>query len=125
MRRDVDGPFIPAAGEVPSSGITAAASYWYHADDMFTVAALTDATGAVAERYHNDDYGAVRILDDDFNLRTAGANGRIESAIGNPHGFTGRGWVIDGVVVEPGEWGRLAGGEVRRHMGREPVGVHA
>jgi YD repeat-containing protein len=36
--------------------------YFYHADDLGNVLALTDATGAVAERYDYDDYGAVTFL---------------------------------------------------------------
>jgi len=90
MRRDVDGPSIPAAGEIPASGTVAATRNWYHADDLFTVVAMTDASGAVAERQHFDDYGTPRLLGADFAVLSAGTNGRIESIVGNPHGFTGR-----------------------------------
>ncbi len=57
--------------------------YFFHADDLFHVTAVTDATGAVRERYEYGAYGQPTVLD--------AAGGVIAStAIGNPYRFTGR-----------------------------------
>ncbi len=57
--------------------------YYYHADEQGSVFALTDATGAVAERYDYGDYGVPEFYAPDGTARTA-------SAIDNPYLFTGR-----------------------------------
>ncbi len=75
--------------------------YYYHADDLGSIVALTDDTGAVVETHTYGDYG----LPDWF--------GYFNSSIGNTRGFTGREW--DGEVqlyfyrtryLEP-SWGRF------------------
>lgn len=58
-------------------------NYYYHADDQHNVMAVTDATGAVVERYEYNDYGQPLIFDNSGTSRTA-------SAIGNSLMFTGR-----------------------------------
>jgi RHS repeat-associated protein len=59
-------------------------TYYYHQNGLWSVEAVTDSTGTVAERYDYDAYGAV--------TTTAGTNswGTAHSAIGNPWMFTGR-----------------------------------
>ena len=121
VRRDVDGSYIPGEGEEDPEGPTAALQYWYHADDMFTVAALTDSSGNVAERYHYDDYGTPKFLNASFALLSPAANGRIESVIGNPHGFTGREWDAESALwqyryryISPG---------LGRFLSRDPIGT--
>lgn len=71
MKRDVD-----ANGTMED--------YWYHQDDMLNVVAVTNASGAVVERYEYKDYGLPEIYDDSWNLRTGG------TAIGNTLMFNGR-----------------------------------
>ncbi len=61
------------------------AEYFFHADDQFSVVAVTDAAGEVVERYEYEDYGRPHISD-------AGGFPRAASAIGNPYRFTGRRW---------------------------------
>ena len=57
--------------------------YYYHTDDLFNVMAVTNAAGAVVERYEYQDYGEPSFFDS-----SGGAIGG--SAIGNPYLFTGR-----------------------------------
>lgn len=56
---------------------------FFHADDQNTVWAVTDASGAVVERYDYEDFGRSRVLD------PSGAP-RAGSALGNRWRFTGR-----------------------------------
>ncbi len=62
--------------------------YWLHADDTGTVFALTDASGAVVERYDYDNFGEVQFLD------PAGAPipGATQSTAGNPYLFHAARW---------------------------------
>lgn len=59
------------------------ASYYYHADDLHNVMALTDNSGSVVERYEYHDYGQPRVMD-------AGGTDIGQSVVGNPCLFTGR-----------------------------------
>ena len=70
MQRDVDGDGTPE-------------DYYYHADDLYNVVAVTDAAGNVVERYEYGDFGRPTIMDAD-SLPIA------QSAIANPYLFTGR-----------------------------------
>jgi RHS repeat-associated protein len=59
------------------------ATYFYSANTLYSVAALTSSTGAVVERYHYDAFGKrTVILANGSQLQT--------SSVGNPFGFTGR-----------------------------------
>ena len=58
-------------------------NYYYHTDDMFNVAAVTNDTGSVADRYDYGDYGQPQIMDESWIVRSA-------TAIGNPFMFAGR-----------------------------------
>ncbi len=58
-------------------------TYYYHRDALGSVTEVSDATGAIVERYEYDVYGEVTIYDGSDNALTA-------SAIGNPYLFTGR-----------------------------------
>ncbi|MCP4592167.1 MAG: RHS repeat protein, partial [bacterium] len=58
--------------------------YFYHTDDLYNVMAVTDATGAVVERYEYQDYG--QPIDPVTLAPIAGD----PSPIGNPYLFTGR-----------------------------------
>ena len=57
--------------------------FFYHADDLLNVMAVTDEAGAVVERYEYGDYGEPVFLD------PVGVE-RGQSAVGNPYVFTGR-----------------------------------
>ena len=58
-------------------------THWYHRDRQYNVIALTDAAGAVVERYTYTPYGERRILAPD------GVTVRQISAVGNPRGHQG------------------------------------
>jgi len=58
---------------------------YYHANTLFSVYALTDATENVVERYRYDAYGACTVLDDDWSADADGL-----SDVQNPYTFTGR-----------------------------------
>jgi RHS repeat-associated protein len=60
-------------------------AYYYHADDQYNVFALTDATGAVVERYDYGDFGQPEFYN-------AGGTPLTGTAYGNPYLFTGRRW---------------------------------
>jgi len=75
MHRDPDG-----AGSAP------AADYTYHQDDLFSVVALTDASGALAERYEYGDYGVPSVS------TPAGLVIFEGSQVGNRWMFQGREW---------------------------------
>jgi len=70
MQRDTDGNGTPE-------------DYYYHADDLYNVVAITSATGNVVERYEYGDCGKPL---DPSALTPVGT----PSTIGNPYGFTGR-----------------------------------
>jgi RHS repeat-associated protein len=57
---------------------------YYHQDDLFSVYAITDATGAVVERYDYSDYGEVTVQ------RADGTAKPEEYWLGNRHTYTGR-----------------------------------
>ena len=69
--------------------------YYFHRDDLYSIVALTDSTGAVAERYDYDDYGAPTFLNPDGSVQlkadstTEASN---SSALNNRYLFTGREW---------------------------------
>ncbi len=57
--------------------------YYFHTNTLGSVMAITDATGAVAERYEYDAFGKPTIYNKGYMVLTS-------SAIGNTHTFTGR-----------------------------------
>ena len=59
---------------------------YYHANDLFSVAALTDTNGSAIERYAYTAYGVLTILEAD------GSTVRSSSSYANPYTFTGRRW---------------------------------
>jgi RHS repeat-associated protein len=74
--------------DLTALGAVAAGSeelFYYHSNSLYSTAALTDAAGAVQERYAYDAYGAIIYLD------AAGTPlGTQASTIAQPHTFTGR-----------------------------------
>ncbi len=66
-------------------------TYYYHPNGLWSVEAITDATGEAVERYSYDAYGQASVLtvDQEHPFRQL-AWGTPHSAIGNPWMFTGR-----------------------------------
>ena len=62
---------------------------YYHTDAEGSVAALTDTSGTVVERYNYDAFGAATVKDANGTVRPAG------TAYGNRFLFTGREWMVD------------------------------
>ena len=62
--------------------------HYYQATDLFSVAAITDPSGAVAERYRYTPYGSVTVQNPDGSDKTGQAS--VLSAFGNTYLFTGR-----------------------------------
>jgi YD repeat-containing protein len=69
-------------GEVILIMNLAGAEFHAHTDDMGNIVALTDSSGAVAERYEYGDFGARQVFSPDGTPLRA-------SAVGNPWGFSG------------------------------------
>lgn len=79
LRKFVYGTGIDEPVLMESSG----AQYYYHFDGLGSVREISNAAGAVVEKYDYDVYGKMRIRD--------GGNNVLEkSAVGNPYSFTGR-----------------------------------
>jgi len=58
---------------------------YYHQNTLFSVYALSDASGSVMERYRFDAYGGCTVLDPDGSVDADGL-----SDVKNPYAFTGR-----------------------------------
>jgi RHS repeat-associated protein len=67
----------------PIALVTGGATYYYSANSLYSVAALTNSSRAVVERYHYDAYGKRTII-------LANGSQVQTSSVGNPFGFTGR-----------------------------------
>ncbi|MCK4365664.1 MAG: hypothetical protein KAW45_06410 [Thermoplasmatales archaeon] len=89
-------------------------TYYYHANKLGSIVALTDASGDVVERYAYDVYGAVSIMDE---AGTPLSN----SAVDNPYMFTGR-----RLDPETGLYyyrARMYNPETGRFMSKDPLGM--
>ncbi|MEK7857186.1 MAG: RHS repeat-associated core domain-containing protein [Acidobacteriota bacterium] len=109
LRSYVFGSYI----DEPVMMVVGTEKYFYHSNNLYSVAAITNAAGAVVERYRYDPYGKVTILAPDGTERT-------ESAIGNPWTFTGR-----RLDAETGLYyfrARYYSAELGRFIGRDPLG---
>jgi RHS repeat-associated protein len=94
--------------------IVGTAKYYYHANHLYSVAALTDSAKNVVERYRYDAYGN-RIV-----LAADGVTTRTASNFGQQIGFTGR--YLD---KETGLYyfrARYYSGTLGRFIGRDPIG---
>jgi RHS repeat-associated protein len=74
MLRDVDGNGTPEL-------------YYYHADDLYNVMAVSDAAGQLVERYEYGDYGQP--------LDPSSLSDFVASSVGNPFLFTGRRYDVE------------------------------
>jgi len=69
--------------ETGGTGVPPVEEFYYHANALGSIIAVTDETGAPVERYSFDAYGAPSFFD-------AAGIGIPQSAVGNPFLFTGR-----------------------------------
>jgi RHS repeat-associated protein len=74
---------LGAAVDHPVALVRGGAVYWYSANHLGSIAAVTDAAGSVVERYRYDAHGARSILD-------PGGHERAASVLANQIGYTGR-----------------------------------
>jgi RHS repeat-associated protein len=68
------------------------ADFYYHQNALWSVAAVSDASGDVVERYAYTDYGCPTVTDGAGGAVAPNAWGTAHSAVGNPYMFTGRRW---------------------------------
>ncbi|MFH1023927.1 MAG: RHS repeat-associated core domain-containing protein [Planctomycetota bacterium] len=95
----------------PASGV-----FYYHANQQFSIVALTNAVGQVVERYKYDPYGKAAVLDSAGNPKADPAH----SEFGNPWLFTGR-----RLDKEAGLYyfrARMYGENLGRFTSRDPIG---
>jgi len=92
---------------------SAAGIHYYHANQIYSVAALTDSAGGVVERYTYSPYGQVTVLNG------AGAVTGFASAYGNPWTFTGR--RLDSETGLMYYRARMYSTELGRFVGRDPL----
>jgi RHS repeat-associated protein len=78
-RSHVYGSYV----DEPLMSVIQGQGYYLHSNHLYSVAAVTDSSGAVVERYRYDAYGKQSVLDPSGNPLVA-------SSIGQPWGFTGR-----------------------------------
>ncbi len=98
-----------------STGAGIEEAYYYHQNSLYSVAAITDATGTVVERYAYSAYGGPLFLDANANLLNPQA-----TTIGNPYLFTGR--RLDEETTLYYYRARMYDAELGRFVGRDPIG---
>jgi len=94
--------------------VAAGVKTYYHANNLYSVAALTNQAGAVVERMTYDPYGKVTIL------AANGVTVLAASSVGNPWTFTGR--RLDGETGLMYSRARMYDPGLGRFIGRDPIG---
>ena len=87
--------------------------YYYHQNNLYSVGALTDSSGAVVERYAYSAYGTPIILAPD------GSTVRSTSTVSNPYLFTGR--RLDSETGLQYSRARYYDFNLGRFIGRDPI----
>ncbi|MDZ7617293.1 MAG: RHS repeat-associated core domain-containing protein [Patescibacteria group bacterium] len=85
VRKFVYAEYIDEPVMMLSTNGATTTPYYYHQNSLYSVAALTDVSGTVVERYAYSAYGKPMFLDANANLLDPQ-----ESTVGNPYLFTGR-----------------------------------
>jgi len=98
----------------PLALITPTQKYYYHANHLYSVAALTNNVGVVVERYRYDAYGQRKVLAAD------GVTTRTASNFGQNLGFTGR--FLDNETGLYYFRARYYSGILGRFISRDPLG---
>jgi RHS repeat-associated protein len=94
--------------------ISGANKYYYHGNNLYSVAALTDAAGSVIERYKYDPYGKATILASD------GTTVRTSSIVNNP--FLYDGYYHDTETGLEFVNARYYASDFGRFIARDPIG---
>ncbi len=118
LRKFVYAEYIDEPVMMLSTSGATTTPYYYHQNSLYSVAALTEASGAVVERYAYSAYGKPLFLDANANLLDPQA-----STIGNPYLFTGR-----RLDEETGLYyyrARMYDAELGRFVSRDPIGYRA
>ncbi len=108
VRKHVYGSYVDEPLMLVSSGV----KYYLHSNHLYSVAAITDSTGAVQERYRYGAYGKRTVLSGSGALLTS-------SAIGNQIGFTGRWHDATGMMYFRARYYEPVLG---RFVSRDPIG---
>ena len=126
LRKFIYGPGI----DEPICMITAGGTkYYYHFDGLGSVAALSNASGNIVEKYRYDVFGAVSIY-------SPGDEPRVMSDYGNSRMFTGREYDSEtgnyyyraryynpsiGRFLQIDPWGFVDGVNMYRYVGNNPI----
>jgi RHS repeat-associated protein len=112
MKEFVYGGYVDevVAYQQTVNGVTT--RYYPHYNHLYSVAALTNAAGAVVERYMYDSYGKQKIFDASGNVT------RAKSAVGWDRGFTG--YVADSETSLLVARSRMYSPALGRFVGRDP-----
>jgi len=108
-RRYIYGTYI----DEPLAMVTSAGTQYYHQSRIYSVMALSNQSGQLAERYGYTPYGKRRVV-------SPGGATLAASAVGNQVGFTGR--YHDGETQLTYFRARYQDAELGRFVGRDPLG---
>jgi len=108
-RRYIYGTYI----DEPLAMVTSAGTQYYHQSRIYSVMALSNQSGQLAERYGYTPYGKRRVV-------SPGGATLAASAVGNQVGFTGR--YHDGETQLTYFRARYQDAELGRFVGRDPIG---
>ena len=106
----------PVVMLVPASG--GETKYYYHANNLYSVAAITNQAGSVVERYAYTPYGKTLFLNGSGSLLSPQP---ASSPVGNPSLYTGR--RLDSETGLDYYRARYYAADSGRFIGRDPIGI--